>query len=99
MKTVEGFDFQFDQKFGYGSLKNPIIQSDRLEMYQKAADTLLEKGNAYYCACTPKKDQFSNNYHEEFDSETCDCLNKQEDIKSRSNELCIKFKVILFKKT
>ncbi len=30
----------------------PYIQSERLELYQKYAEELVEKGKAYYCFCT-----------------------------------------------
>jgi len=33
--------------------KGPYIQSERLEIYQKYAKELLEKGAAYPCFCTP----------------------------------------------
>lgn len=36
------------QKGEYG----PYIQSERLELYQKHAQELVEKGHAYYCFCT-----------------------------------------------
>lgn len=31
--------------------EGPYIQSERLPIYQKAADELIEKGHAYYCFC------------------------------------------------
>lgn len=31
--------------------EGPYIQSERLPIYQKAAETLIEKGHAYYCFC------------------------------------------------
>ncbi|MCL2521079.1 MAG: glutamate--tRNA ligase [Spirochaetaceae bacterium] len=36
---------------GYG----PYIQSQRLDLYQKHAKELVEKGKAYYCYCTPAR--------------------------------------------
>lgn len=35
--------------------KGPYIQSERLEIYKKYADELLEKGHAYRCFCTPER--------------------------------------------
>lgn len=35
--------------------KGPYIQSERLEIYRKYAQELLEKGHAYYCFCTPER--------------------------------------------
>ncbi|RVU55145.1 glutamate--tRNA ligase [Anaerosphaera multitolerans] len=33
----------------------PYIQSERLEIYQKYVDELIEKGEAYYCFCTKER--------------------------------------------
>jgi glutamyl-tRNA synthetase len=33
----------------------PYIQSERLDIYQKYADQLIEKGKAYYCFCTAEE--------------------------------------------
>ena len=33
----------------------PYIQSERLALYKKYADELIEKGKAYYCFCTPER--------------------------------------------
>ncbi len=33
----------------------PYIQSERLEIYQKYAQELLDKGHAYYCFCTSER--------------------------------------------
>jgi nondiscriminating glutamyl-tRNA synthetase len=34
---------------------DPYIQSKRIEIYQKYARELVEKGKAYYCFCTPER--------------------------------------------
>ena len=44
-------DGKFVQKGEYG----PYIQSERLEIYKKYAQKLLDKGNAYYCFCAPER--------------------------------------------
>lgn len=33
----------------------PYIQSERLDIYKKYAEELIEKGKAYYCFCTPER--------------------------------------------
>ncbi|XP_069503503.1 nondiscriminating glutamyl-tRNA synthetase EARS2, mitochondrial isoform X2 [Ambystoma mexicanum] len=38
-----------------GGPVGPYQQSHRLELYQKAADALLESGHAYLCFCTPQR--------------------------------------------
>ncbi|HOI30186.1 MAG TPA: glutamate--tRNA ligase [Melioribacteraceae bacterium] len=40
-----------DKAGNYG----PYMQSQRLEIYKKHADQLVENGNAYYCFCTPER--------------------------------------------
>ncbi len=35
--------------------KGPYIQSERLEIYQKYVDELIEKGHAYYCFCSKER--------------------------------------------
>ena len=34
--------------------KTPIRQSERLDIYQKAAEKLIDSGNAYWCDCSPE---------------------------------------------
>ena len=34
--------------------KTPIRQSERSDMYQKAAEKLIDSGNAYWCDCSPE---------------------------------------------
>jgi len=33
----------------------PYMQSERLDIYKKYSDVLIEKGKAYYCFCTPER--------------------------------------------
>ncbi|AXY68142.1 glutamate--tRNA ligase [Thermosynechococcus sichuanensis E542] len=35
--------------------EGPYFQSDRLDLYRQAIQTLLDKGLAYYCYCTPEE--------------------------------------------
>jgi len=47
----KGNKFIIDQKGGCG----PYIQSQRIEIYQKTAKELIEKGKAYYCFCSKER--------------------------------------------
>ncbi|MCL6520051.1 MAG: glutamate--tRNA ligase [Armatimonadetes bacterium] len=38
-----------------GGAYGPYVQSERLEIYKRYAEELLEKGAAYYCFCTPER--------------------------------------------
>lgn len=44
-------DGKIVQKGDYG----PYIQSERLEIYRKYVDELIEKGHAYYCFCSKER--------------------------------------------
>jgi len=45
------YDESIDKDGGYG----PYRQTERLDIYRKYADELLEKGYAYKCFCTPEE--------------------------------------------
>ena len=38
-----------------GGNYGPYMQSQRLDIYKKYSDELVEKGKAYYCFCTPER--------------------------------------------
>lgn len=55
-----GIDYDEGPKLIEGNLKEvgefgPYIQSERLELYRKVVDELIEKGFAYYCFCTKER--------------------------------------------
>ena len=39
---------------GISADKTPIRQSERSDVYQKAAEKLIDSGNAYWCDCSPE---------------------------------------------
>lgn len=39
----------------YGGSVGPYRQSERLQIYQKYAQQLIDQGDAYYCFCTPER--------------------------------------------
>ena len=39
---------------GISADKTPIRQSERSDVYQKAAEKLIDSGNAYWCECSPE---------------------------------------------
>lgn len=55
----------------------PYIQSERLDLYQKYAQELIDSGKAYYCFCTPerldamRKEQMSNKRMPKYDRLCC----------------------------
>ncbi len=46
---------EFDEGPDIGGLYGPYRQSERKEIYQDHARTLVESGNAYYCFCTAER--------------------------------------------
>ncbi|HMN25942.1 MAG TPA: glutamate--tRNA ligase [Ignavibacteriaceae bacterium] len=45
----------FDEGPEAGGNFGPYMQSERLDIYKKYADELIDKGKAYYCFCTPER--------------------------------------------
>jgi glutamyl-tRNA synthetase len=45
----------FDEGPNIGGNYGPYFQSERLEIYNKYAKELIERGKAYYCFCTPAR--------------------------------------------
>lgn len=54
INTLHSLGIDFDEGPGVGGDFQPYIQSQRLELYQKHARELLDKGHAYRCFCTPE---------------------------------------------
>lgn len=44
-----------DEGVGVGGNYGPYFQSERLDIYQKYAEMLVEKGDAYYCFCDEER--------------------------------------------
>lgn len=45
----------WDEGPDIGGPNGPYRQSERLEIYRKHLDQLIENGHAYYCTCTPER--------------------------------------------
>ena len=55
MESLEWLGIDIDEGPGYGGPHEPYFQSQRLPLYQKAAETLIERGRAYRCFCTTER--------------------------------------------
>jgi glutamyl-tRNA synthetase len=53
--TFKWLNFSWDEGPDAGGPYQPYIQSERTELYKKYADELIEKGQAYYCFCSPER--------------------------------------------
>jgi glutamyl-tRNA synthetase len=55
IKALKWAGLNFDEGPETGGDFGPYMQSQRLDIYKKYADELIEKGKAYYCFCTPER--------------------------------------------
>ncbi len=55
ISTLKWAGIDYDEGPEVGGPHAPYVQSERLELYKKAADELLKKGGAYYCFCTSER--------------------------------------------
>ena len=53
--TLNWVELEYDEGPVKGGPYGPYVQSERLEIYNKHADELIEKGKAYRCFCTTKR--------------------------------------------
>ncbi len=53
MESLRFLGMNWDEGPDIGGAYGPYHQSERLAIYKKYADELIEKGAAYYCYCTP----------------------------------------------
>lgn len=55
IKALNWAGLQYDEGPEVGGNFGPYLQSERLEIYKKYANELIEKGKAYYCFCSPER--------------------------------------------
>ena len=55
IKALKWAGLIYDEGPDAGGNFGPYLQSERLDIYKKYADELIEKGKAYYCFCTPER--------------------------------------------
>ncbi len=55
IKELNWLGLDIDEGVKIGGKYGPYRQSERLAIYKKYAQKLLEEGNAYYCYCTPEE--------------------------------------------
>ena len=54
-KTLEMVNLKPDEGANIGGEYGPYFQSERLDLYQKYAEQLVEQGDAYYCFCDEER--------------------------------------------
>lgn len=55
LRAMRWLGLDWDEGEGVGGPHGPYRQTDRLELYRKAAEQLVAEGKAYPCFCTPEK--------------------------------------------
>lgn len=55
INTLKWCELYYDEGPDIGGPYGPYIQSQRLDIYQKFAKELVDKGHAYYCFCSPER--------------------------------------------
>jgi glutamyl-tRNA synthetase len=55
LESLRWLSLDWDEGPEVGGDCGPYFQSERLELYQKYALELIEKGHAYYCFCSPER--------------------------------------------
>ena len=55
LESLKNLGLVFDESFEVGGEFAPYVQSQRLALYRKYADDLLEKKAAYHCFCTAER--------------------------------------------
>jgi len=54
-EILDWLGFQFDESPVRGGDYGPYIQSERIDIYKKHIDELINKGGVYHCFCTPER--------------------------------------------
>ena len=54
-KSLEWFGIKYDEGPDISGSFGPYVQSERLELYKKYAEELVEKGHAFYCFCSEER--------------------------------------------
>ncbi|GAB4320829.1 MAG: glutamate--tRNA ligase [Dehalococcoidia bacterium] len=55
IESLQWLGLDYDEGPDKGGPHAPYFQSQRLPLYQKTVETLLERGRAYRCFCTPER--------------------------------------------
>ncbi len=55
LTSLQALGIDYDAGPGKEDDKGPYFQSQRIELYRKVADFLLQEGHAYRCFCTPQR--------------------------------------------
>jgi glutamyl-tRNA synthetase len=89
LKTLKKIGLIADESPEVGGPYSPYRQSERLDIYKKYAEELVEKGKAYYCVCSPERlikmreEQQANKLVPKYDRQ---CFNNQDEVRKKIKE-------------
>ncbi len=89
LKTLKKIGLIADESPEVGGPYSPYRQSERLNIYKKYAEELVEKRKAYYCICSPERltkmreEQQTKKLVPKYDRQ---CFNNQEEIRKKIKE-------------
>jgi glutamyl-tRNA synthetase len=86
LETLEYFGLTPDESPLVGGAHGPYRQSERLDIYKKHVNLLMESGSAYYCTCTPERlDEMRKSLQSQKKIPKYDrqCLHNQKSIKAQ----------------
>lgn len=84
LKSLSNYNIISDEDVLHGGDYGPYRQSERLDIYKKYAQELVESHNAYYCTCSKQRlDEVRKKMQAEKKIPKYDkhCLNRQEEVK------------------
>jgi glutamyl-tRNA synthetase len=83
LQTIKDYGLDYDESVDKKGPYAPYRQSERLNIYKKYAEELIEKGKAYYCTCSKERlDEVRKKMIAEKKVPKYDkyCLNRQEEV-------------------
>ncbi len=97
MDSLRWLGISWDEGPEVGGPHGPYVQSQRLPLYQRAAETLIERGRAYRCFCTAERldqmraAQAANKQPPGYDG-TCRALSRDESsLRARNEPFTVRF--------
>jgi len=89
LKSLQELGIVADESPVVGGPYAPYRQSERLDIYQKYAKELVEKGKAYFCTCTPERlteMRLTQQKEKKVPKYDRYCVSRQEEIKKQIEE-------------
>ncbi len=86
LSTIKSYGLDYDESIDKPGTFAPYKQSERLDIYKKYSEELIEKGKAYYCICTKerldavRKEMIAKKIVPKYDKH---CLTMQDEVKKK----------------